>query len=134
MTILNGANGTTTHPASREYVSNPSWPLDLSRLFDEAAGCYSASAFTASAMTSRKVLMACACHEGDKDGETFGHYVDFITKNVLNFERAKASIDAIRKIGNDGNHKIEFVNKEDAKRALNIVQYLLNTIYSLPKA
>lgn len=121
-------------PISRTFVAHDSWPPELAALYEEAAKSYSASAFTAAVMVCRKLLMACACHEGDADGKTFAQYVDFVTGTVLTFPRAKASLDAIRSIGNDANHNVAFVNQADAERAMKIVTYMLDTIYSLPTA
>ena len=121
-------------PEHSEFQADPKWPQDLAALFDEAARAYAARAFTASAMASRKILMACACENGDDDGKRFVEYVDYLTNHVLTFPKARSSIDAIRGIGNDANHKIEFVSQPDAKRALSIVSYMLNTIYALPSA
>ena len=78
--------------------------------------------------------MVCACREGAAEGKAFAEYVDYIVTEVLPMQRAKASIDAIRKIGNEANHDVAFVEKDDAGRALSIATYLLNAVYSLPVA
>jgi hypothetical protein len=121
-------------PLAKEFHAAQDWPPDLAKLYEEAALAYSAGAFTASSMACRKLLMACACDKSASDGLRFVEYVDYITNSVLTFPAAKASIDKIRDIGNDANHKIQFINQPDAARAMKIVTYLLNTIYSLPTA
>jgi hypothetical protein len=121
-------------PRPCEFSSHEKWPVELSKLYDEAAKCMAAGAFTAASMLCRKVLMACACHEGDDDGKNFGPYVDYITGKVLTYPRAKAAIDAIRTIGNDANHQLQFVTEDDAKRSMQIVTYMLDAIYSFPAA
>jgi hypothetical protein len=121
-------------PEAREFQIGENWPPDLGQLFEEAAKAYAAGAYTASAMVCRKVLMACACQEGADDGKPFASYVDYITSEVLTYPKAKDAIDKIRHIGNDANHKVQFVPRDHAKRALSIVNYMLNTIYSLPSA
>jgi hypothetical protein len=121
-------------PIAKEFIQNNRWPSELGALYDEAAKSYAAGAFTACAMVCRKVLMATACHEGDSDGKKFAEYVNYITTTVIAFPRAQASIDRIRDIGNEANHNIEFVTQDDAKRAMQIVTYMLDTIYSLPAA
>lgn len=135
-TVLIEKDGMTTAqlPIAREFHSGSDWPTDLARLYDEAAKAYSAGAHTAASMACRKLLMACACDKGATDGEQFVKYVEFITTNVLTYPAAKASIDAIRSIGNDANHHLQFVNQADAMRSMKIVTYMLNTIYSLPAA
>jgi len=85
-------------------------------------------------MACRKLLMVCACLEGAKDGQAFTYYVDYVTNGVLNFPKAKTAIDKIRGIGNEANHSVAFVSKEDAHAALSIVSYMLNTLYSLPSS
>jgi hypothetical protein len=121
-------------PAACEFHPSDKWPPDLAKLYDEAAKSYAAGAFTASSMVCRKLLMSCACHEKADDGRAFASYVDYITNTVLTFPRAKDAIDAIRSIGNDANHDVAFVSADDAKRAMKIMSYMLNTIYSLPTA
>lgn len=131
--LITDGNGETTLqlPIPREFHPGVNWPPDLEKLFREAALAYSAGAYTAASMTCRKLLMVCACHEGDADGKNFSDYVNHITQNVLSFPRAKAAIDAIRTIGNEANHQVKFVSQSDAKRSLEIMTYVLNTLYSL---
>src|SRR6266496_2459889 len=102
------------HPAPHDFKASNKWPPELGRLYDEAATAYAAGAHTATAIVCRKVLMACACNEGESDGKKFVQYVDFIVGKVLTFPKAAAAISAIKKIGNDANHKIEFVSHDDA--------------------
>jgi len=130
----------TQIPQPKKFHASPEWPTDLANLYEEAARSFSAGAFTSASMVCRKILMACACHEQDKanqpvkEGESFAYYVDYLAQNILNFSAAKAPIDVIRKIGNDANHHVQFVNLTDAERSMKIVHYMLDTIYSFPAA
>lgn len=119
-------------PLAKVFHSEPDWPPDLATLYEEAATSYSAGAFTSASMVCRKLLMACACDKGDAEGRKFVQYVDYITDEVLTYSDAKTAIEKIKDIGNEANHKISFVNKVDAERALKIVTYLLRAVYSLP--
>lgn len=65
-------------------------------------------------------------------GKKFAHYVDYLPNDVLNFPAARQTIDQIREIGNDANHEVAFVEKDDARRAMQIIEYTLNAIYALP--
>lgn len=121
-------------PSARLFTSNSKWPHEIAQLYEEASTAFAAGAFTACSMMARKALMNCACREGDADGRTFQQYVDYIVGTVLTYPKAKTAIDQIRKIGNDANHNIAFVSQADAKRAMEILTYMLNTIYSLPSA
>lgn len=120
------------HPRAIEFVPGDKWPADVTRLYAEAALCFSASAFTAAAMLCRKILMVCAVDKGDGPDRKFIQYVDFITTKILVLPQAKTSIDKIRNIGNDANHDVAFVEKKDARMAMEIINYMLTTIYSLP--
>ena len=121
-------------PVAREFHPGANWPLSLTNLFEEASRSFSAGAYTSATMACRKLLMVCACLEGADDGKPFTYYVDYVTNGVLNFPKAKTAIDKIRGIGNEANHSVAFVSKEDAHAALSIVSYMLNTLYSLPSA
>ncbi len=121
-------------PEHCEFTPGDGWPDDLTNLFDEAAKSFTAAAYTSTTMVCRKMLMVCACHEGADEGLQFVKYVDYIIANVLPLPKARDSIDAIRKIGNEANHDVAFVSRDDARRAMSIVTYLLNSVYSLPEA
>lgn len=127
-------------PAAREFVARPEWPQDLARLYEEAARAYAATAFTAASMVCRKILMSCACHQQEKrgeipkEGQSFAYYVKYLADEVLNFPAAQTPINAIRDIGNDANHHLEFVKEAEAARSLRIVAHMLNTIYSFAQA
>jgi len=124
----------TQQPMPRTFHPDANWPPDLAKLYDEAALSFSAGAHTGAAMLCRKILMATACHEGDDDDKKFVQYVDYITNSVLTFPKAKTAIGRLKDIGNEANHNLAFVSADDAKRAMQIVTYMLNTIYSLPAA
>lgn len=134
MVLSRGGVPFAQFPEAKHFQPGERWPSDLAQLYDEAAKAFAAGAYTAATMVARKLLMATACKEGDTDGKQFAPYVDFITGTVLTFPKAKESIDRIRKIGNEANHSLQFVSRDDAKRAMDIVTYMLNTIYSLPSA
>lgn len=134
MVLSRGGTAFAQLPEAKHFQPGERWPQDLSQLYDEAAKSFAAGAYTATTMVARKLLMATACKEGDTDGKQFAPYVDFITGTVLTFPKAKEAIDKIRKIGNEANHSVQFVSRDDAKRAMEIVTYMLNTIYSLPTA
>lgn len=134
MVLSRGGVPFAQHPEARHYQPAERWPADLAQLYDEAAKAFAAGAYTASTMVARKVLMAVACREGAADGEPFVEYVDYIVTSVLTFPKARAAIDQLRKIGNEANHSLAFVGRDEAKRAMDVVTYMLNTIYDIPPA
>lgn len=120
-------------PEHSRFQPGENWPAELERLYLEASASFTAAAYTATTMVARKMLMVCACNEGAPEGLPFVQYVDFIVKSVLPLPKAKQAIDAIRTIGNDANHSVAFVSRDDAIRAMSIITYLLNSVYSLPQ-
>jgi hypothetical protein len=123
----------TQFPFPREFRAKPNWPPELATLYEESAKSYAAAAYTASAMVSRKLLMACACDKGAEDGKTFAIYVDYIIAHIA-YPDAKPALDKLRTIGNEANHHVEFVNQANANRALVIVTHMLDMIYSFTAA
>jgi hypothetical protein len=121
-------------PIAKTFKPDPAWPADLRLLYEEAAKSYGADAFTGCAMICRKLLMVTACQHGEKDGKRFVEYVEYITNGVLQYPKAKDAITRIKDIGNDANHDASLVNQSDAHRAMQIVTYMLNAIYSFPAA
>ncbi len=134
-TLIVAADGNDRQfPEHARFQAGENWPAELERLYQEASLSFTASAYTSTTMVARKILMVCACNEGAPEGLSFVKYVDYIVDNVLPLPKAKASIDAIRTIGNDANHSVAFVSRDDAMRAMSIVTYLLNSVYSLPES
>jgi hypothetical protein len=141
-TVIAESDGTAIMqiPIARKFHASGDWPKELADLYEEAAKCFAAGAYTASSMVCRKALMACVCHEQDKakvtvkEGESFAYYVDYLTNTILTFAAAKGPLDAIRSIGNDANHHVQFVVQAEADRSMNIVWHLFNTIYSFTGA
>lgn len=121
-------------PEYARFHAGKNWPAELERLYEEASRSFTAGAYTSTTMVARKILMVCACSEGAAEGLSFVKYVDYILDNVLPLPKAKSSIDSIRTIGNDANHSVAFVSRDDAIRAMSIVTYLLNSVYSLPQS
>lgn len=130
--ILQEAKIARQFPDLREFQAEEAWPEDVRRLYDEAAMSFAAGAYTASAMVARKALMVCACLEGACEGESFVRYVDYVVDRVVPVPRVRPAIDRIRTIGNEANHSVAFVGRDEAKVAMQILTYLLNAAYSLP--
>jgi hypothetical protein len=129
-----GGKMLTQLPLAKEFLPGENWPKELTDLFTEASNSYAAGAPTSAAMACRKILMACACEQGDTPDRKFFQYVDYITDEVIKMPKVKPVIEKIKTIGNEANHEIHFVTPQDAARCLSIITYMLNTIYSLPSA
>lgn len=105
---------------------------NIENLFNEAKKCFSISAYTSAVMCCRKLLMNIAVAEGAKKGDNFVGYVDYLSDNNYIPPGGKDWVNAIRKLGNEANHKIEFKTQKEADRILNFTEMLLRFIYELP--
>ncbi len=108
-------------------------PSDLASLFNEARAAAGAGAYTAAVLTCRKILMHIAVEVGDKPGKTFLDYVNYLASNGYIPPNGKGWVDYIRTRGNEANHEIVIMGKDDALSLLTFVQMLLRFIYELPK-
>jgi hypothetical protein len=105
---------------------------DVHALYAEARTCLQAGAPTAAVMVARKVLAHVAVAQGAKPGETFAAYVDFLADKGFVPPQGKGWVDEIRRRGNDANHEIALMTREDAQAVLGFLEGLLLFIYELP--
>ena len=105
---------------------------EVAQLYDEARSTTQANAYTATVLCCRKLLMHIAVSKGAKPGESFAYYVDYLGENHFVPPDAKAWIDHIRKKGNEANHEINIMTREDAEELLSFSEMLLRIIYEFP--
>ena len=105
---------------------------NIEKLYEEARACFTVNAFTSSVMSCRKLLMNIAVSEGAEEGKNFVFYVDYLNDKNFIPPKGKEWVDAIRKLGNEANHSIEFKSIEEAKLILTFVEMLLKFIYEMP--
>lgn len=110
-----------------EYLSK-----EVKELYDEARNCFSVNAFTSSILCCRKLLMNCAVDQGAKEGKRFVEYINFLEENHYIPKNINGCIDKIRKLGNEGTHKIESKTKEEAELAIDFTSLVLKMIYEAP--
>lgn len=101
-------------------------------LYDETRRCFGNNAYTAIVLCCRKLLMHIAVAKGAKEGKNFIEYVEYLSDNNYIPPDAKSWVDHIRKKGNEANHEIVIMEKEDAKDLLDFVGMLLKIIYEFP--
>ena len=104
----------------------------VSELYEEARQCMSASAYTAAILCCRKLLMHIAVSMKAKEGQSFVYYVEFLSENNYIPPGAKNWVDQIREKGNEANHEIVLMKKEDAEELLSFIGMLLKIIYEFP--
>jgi Domain of unknown function (DUF4145) len=106
----------------------------VENLYEEARATTGAGAYTAAVLCCRKLLMHIAVSKGAGVGDSFIHYVQFLADNHFIPPDAKDWVDHIRTKGNEANHEIVIMNKDDAKELLLFSQMLLKVIYEFPAA
>lgn len=76
--------------------------------------------------------MHLAVDKGAKAGGSFVGYVEFLSDNGYVPPGGKHWVDYIREKGNEANHEIKIMNREDATNLLNFTEMLLRLIYDFP--
>jgi len=107
-------------------------PTKLEQLYREARNCCSVSAFTASVLASRKMLMNIAVQQGAPEGEKFIDYVNHLASEGFIPPNGKGWVDHIRKKGNEATHEIALMTQADAEELIAFTEMLLKFIYEFP--
>jgi hypothetical protein len=111
-----------------EHISD----ANVAAVFDEARRCMSVSAYTAAAITCRKLLMNVAVAHGAEPGQSFVSYIDHLVKVNVVPPTCKDWVDHIRKRGNEATHEIHVVPCDDAEQLIAFSEMLLKLIYEFP--
>ncbi|KEJ93361.1 hypothetical protein JS73_01160 [Synergistes jonesii] len=88
--------------------------------------------YTAASMLCRKIIMNTAVSEGAKTNLNFFTYVDYLKGKNLFHPKCESLLSTIKDKGNEANHEIEDVTKNDAKNVLLFTYYLLLYVYEIP--
>lgn len=107
-------------------------PQELEQLYREARNCCSVSAYTASVLASRKMLMNIAVQQGAKEGLKFIQYVEHLATNGYIPPNGKGWVDHIRKKGNEATHEIALMTQIDAEELIAFTEMLLKFVYEFP--
>jgi len=106
----------------------------VSCVYREARYAYSAGSYTASVLCCRKLLMHIAVSKGASVGESFISYVEYLADNNYVPPDARDWVDHIRKKGNEANHEIIVMQKEDAEELISFCEMLLKIVFEFPAA
>jgi hypothetical protein len=106
----------------------------IASLYNEARRCAGMGSFTAAVLCCRKILMHIAVERGATAGDPFIKYVEYLSAHNYIPPGAKTWVDHIRKKGNEANHEIVLMSKEDADDLLSFVEMLLRIIFEFPAA
>jgi Domain of unknown function (DUF4145) len=107
-------------------------PEQVRDLYDEARRTTATGSYTAAVLCCRKLLMHIAVSRGAKPGDTFISYVEYLANHNYVPPDAKDWVDHIRKKGNEANHEIAIMGKDDAVDLIRFSEMLLKLIYEFP--
>src|SRR2546425_8555942 len=107
-------------------------PGDVETLYREARNSVAVNAYTAAVLTCRKLLMNIAVGLGAREGKSFMEYVEYLSSSGYVPPKGKGWVDHIRKKGNEANHEIVLMAKDDADDLISFTEMLLKFIYEFP--
>ncbi|HHT9125881.1 MAG TPA: DUF4145 domain-containing protein [Candidatus Brocadiia bacterium] len=107
-------------------------PQEIALLYDEIRKVTSQEAFTAAVMACRKLLMHIAIEKGAQENLKFVEYVDYLLSKHYAPPGSKQWVDKIRQKGNEANHEIVIMSKNDAIEIITFIEMLLKFIYEFP--
>lgn len=107
-------------------------PQRIEALYNEARQCVAVSAYTASVLACRKLLMNIAVEQGAKHGLKFIQYVSYLAEHGFVPPNGRGWVDHIRKKGNEATHEINLMKSSDAEELIAFVEMLLKFVYEFP--
>jgi hypothetical protein len=106
----------------------------VEQLYEEARKTTGSGAYTAAVLCCRKLLMHIAVSKGASPGDTFINYVQYLADKNFIPPDAKDWVNHIRKKGNEANHEITIMSKDDAEELISFCEMLLKVIFEFPAA
>lgn len=104
----------------------------IEELYDEARKATSLNCYTASVLCCRKLLMHIAVSKGAEENKSFIHYVEYLAHKNFIPPDAQQWVDHIRLKGNEANHEIKIMDKDESEELLTFIEMLLKVIYEFP--
>ena len=83
-------------------------------------------------MLARKLLMNVAVDKGADENKAFSYYVGWMDDSEWNTTGLKLGLDRIKNKGNDANHEIKEVSKEDVEEIFELLTMFLRLVYEFP--
>ena len=122
----------TQHPGpilGREVASLTD---DIRGVYDEARSSLTVGAATGTVMLCRKILMHVAVDKGADEGKRFQEYVEWLATEGWIPKGGQPWVEFIRQRGNEANHELPHMTREDAAGILQFTEALLRNVYELP--
>jgi hypothetical protein len=133
-------NVPTFFSAQGNQVPGPLFGSDVTGIEDDIKGLYreartslSVNAFTGAVMLCRKILMNVSVEKGAKEGLRFAEYVEWLVDEGYAPKGSEGWVKYIKDRGNDANHEIVPMAKEDATGVLRFTEQLLRNMFELPE-
>jgi hypothetical protein len=104
----------------------------LNAIYEESRRATSAGCYTAAVLCCRKLLMHLAVAKGAPAGDTFKSYVEFLEKRNYVPPDCKLWVEQIKDTGNEANHEVVMMKKEDAEHLIAFCEMLLKIFYEFP--
>jgi hypothetical protein len=104
----------------------------VSALYEESRKATGAGCYSLAVLGCRKLLMHIAVSKGAPPGGTFISYVEYLSSQNFVPPDAKPWVDHIRQKGNEANHEISVMKREDAEELLSFMEMLLKVIFEFP--
>ncbi len=125
---------TRQHPSPAFGAQLASLPADLSSLYEEARRCMSVYAYTSAVMIARKMLLHIAAERGaPKDAlERFVLALKYLEQCGEIPKSHRRWVDRIKDVGNDANHEIRLITRQEAEDVMQFTEMLLKVVYVLP--
>jgi hypothetical protein len=105
---------------------------EVNGLYEEARRCMSVQAYTSAVLACRKLLMNIAVDKGAPTGKSFMDYVEYLAVKNYVPPDGKEWVDHIREKGNEANHEILLMSREDAEALIEFTEMLLKFVYEFP--
>jgi len=107
-------------------------PENIKTLYNEIRDCTGINAYTSAVLSSRKLLMHIAVEQGSEKGKSFLEYVNFLADKGFVPPNGKEWVDHVRDKGNEANHEIVLMEKDNVLDLINFIEMLLKFIYEFP--
>lgn len=107
-------------------------PQDINTIYEEIRSVTSVNSYTSAVLSARKLLMHIAVEKGADTNKTFLEYVNYLDTNHYTPPNSSSWVDQIRRLGNEANHEIVIMTKDQAKLILMFLEMLLKFIYEFP--
>jgi len=125
-------DGRGQYPGAPYGTEVSNLPEDIALLFREARDCIKSSLYNASVLTARKLLMHIAVDRGADEDMRFIEYVQYLAKEGFVPPGGQGWVDHIRQMGNEANHEIQPMDREDAEELVTFLEMLLKFVYEFP--